>query len=212
MITELQLKQIAPKCKDTKELVVALNTLLPKYDILTPLRISHFLAQYATETQGFTKFIENTNYTSPERLLAVFPKYFKSKLVAVAYVGKPQEIANRVYANRYGNGDEQSGDGFRYRGRGLCHLTFKSNYYQFSLETNVDCLRHPELLEELHYAVMVGCWYWKRNKINDYADKDDLDGVSDLINIGSKTNRVGDANGYTDRKAYLTACKNIIGV
>lgn len=71
MITELQLKQIAPKCKDTKELVVALNTLLPKYNITTPLRIAHFISQYAHETMGFTKFVENTNYTSPDRLMGV---------------------------------------------------------------------------------------------------------------------------------------------
>ncbi len=74
MITELRLKQIAPKCKDTKELVVALNTLLPKYNITTPLRISHFLAQYVHETMGFTKFVENTNYTSPDRLMVVVGK------------------------------------------------------------------------------------------------------------------------------------------
>ena len=206
VITELQLKQIAPKCKDTKELVVALNTLLPKYNITAPLRIAHFLAQYACETQGFTKFIENTNYTSPERLLAVFPKHFKSKAQAVAYAGKPQEIANRVYANRYGNGDEQSGDGFRYRGRGLCHLTFKSNYYQFSLETNVDCLRHPELLEELHYAVMAGCWYWNKHKLNDDADKNTEQAFLDI----TKTIN-GGTNGLADRKAYLVACKKVFG-
>ena len=206
MISELQLKQIAPKCKDTKELVVALNTLLPKYSITTPSRISHFLAQYACETQGFTKFIENTNYTSPERLLAIFPKHFKSKAQAVCYAGKPQEIANRVYANRYGNGDEQSGDGFRYRGRGLCHLTFKSNYYQFSLETNIDCLRHPELLEELHYAVMVGCWYWNKRKLNDDADKNTEQAFLDITKAIN-----GGTNGLADRKAYLTACKKVLG-
>ena len=206
MISELQLKQIAPKCKDTKELVVALNTLLPKYSITTPSRISHFLAQYACETQGFTKFIENTNYTSPERLLAIFPKHFKSKAQAVCYAGKPQEIANRVYANRFGNGDEQSGDGFRYRGRGLCHLTFKSNYYQFSLETNIDCLRHPELLEELHYAVMVGCWYWNKRKLNDDADKNTEQAFLDITKAIN-----GGTNGLADRKAYLTACKKVLG-
>jgi len=206
MITELQLKQIAPKCKDTKELVVALNTLLPKYNITTPLRISHFLAQYACETQGFTKFIENTNYTSIERLMTVFPKYFKSKVQAACYVGKPQEIANRVYADRYGNGSEETGDGFRYRGRGLCHLTFKTNYYQFSLETNVDCLRHPELLEELHYAVMVGCWYWNKHKLNVLADKNTDEA---FIQITKAIN--GGVNGLADRKTYLAVCKKVFG-
>ena len=111
MITEQQLKQIAPNCKIGKELVVVLNQLLPKYDITTPLRLAHFFSQYAHETMGFTKFVENTNYTSADRLMTVFPKYFPNKLIATTYAGKPQAIANRVYANRFGNGDENSGDG-----------------------------------------------------------------------------------------------------
>lgn len=201
MITEEQIKRIAPKCKDTKELVVALNTLLPKYEITSPKRIAAFMAQYAMETQGFTKFIENTNYTSSERLLTVFPKYFKTKQIADGYAGHPQQIANRVYANRYGNGDEQSGDGFQYRGRGLCHLTFKSNYYQFSLETGIDVLKHPELLEEIHFAVLAGCWYWKRNKLNTLADKDDFVGVTKAIN--------GGVNGLEERKKWWELCKAV---
>lgn len=99
MITEQQLKHVAPNCKIGKELVVVLNQLLPKYNINTPLRLSHFISQYAHETMGFTKFVENTNYTTPERLLAVFPKYFKSRIIAASYAGHPQAIANRVYAD-----------------------------------------------------------------------------------------------------------------
>ena len=203
MITELQLKQIAPKCKDTKELVVALNTLLPKYNITTPLRIAHFLAQYAHETMGFTRFVENTNYTTPERLLAVFPKYFKSKIIAASYAGHPQAIANRVYADRFGNGIEQSGDGFKYRGRGLCHLTFKANYYQFTLETGIEAIRHPELLEEIHYAVMVGCWYWNKRKINALADANDSVAVTRAINGGT--------NGLAERQKLLSLCQFVFG-
>jgi len=203
MITELQLKQIAPKCKDSKELVVALNTLLPKYNITTPLRICHFLAQYACETQGFTKFVENTNYTTPERLLAIFPKYFKSKIIAASYAGKPQAIANMVYADRFGNGSEQSGDGFKYRGRGLCHLTFKANYYQFTLETGVEAIRHPELLEEIHYAVLAGCWYWNKRKINALADANDSVAVTRAINGGT--------NGLAERQKLLSICQFVFG-
>lgn len=203
MITEQQLKQVAPKCKDVKELVIALNTLLPKYDITTPLRIAHFISQYAHETMGFTKFVENTNYTSPERLLTVFPKYFKSRIIAASYAGKPQAIANRVYADRFGNDSEQSGDGYRYRGRGLCHLTFKSNYYQFSLETGVEVIRQPELLEEIHYAVMVGCWYWNKRKINELADANDSVAVTKAINGGT--------NGLAERQKLLSICQFVFG-
>ena len=199
MITEQQLKKIAPKAADIKELVVALNQLLPKYNITTYKRICAFVAQYAMETQGFTKFVENTNYTKAERLLEVFPKYFKSKLVAAAYAGKPQAIANRVYADRFGNGDEQSGDGYKYRGRGLCHLTFKSNYYQFTLATGVEAIRHPELLEEIHYAVLAGCWFWDSHKLNALADKDDFIGLTKAIN--------GGLNGVEDRRKYWELCK-----
>jgi len=199
MITEQQLKQIAPNCKIGKELVVVLNQLLPKYDITTPLRLAHFFSQYLHETMGFTKFVENTNYTSADRLMTVFPKYFPNKLIATTYAGKPQAIANRVYANRFGNGDENSGDGFLYRGRGLCHLTFKANYYQFTLETGVEAIRHPELLEEPFYAVMVGCWYWNKHKINALADKDDVLAVTKAINGGS--------NGLTQRAELLEKCK-----
>lgn len=201
MITEQQLRQIAPNCKIGKELVVVLNQLLPKYNIDTPLRLAHFFSQYLHETMGFTKFVENTNYTTPERLMTVFPKYFPSKIIAAAYAGKPQTIANRVYANRFGNGDENSGDGFLYRGRGLCHLTFKANYYQFTLETGVEAVRHPELLEEPFYAVMSGCWYWNKNKINTLADKDDVLAVSKAINGGT--------NGLAERKALLKLCKGV---
>lgn len=201
MITEQQLKQIAPNCKIVKELVVVLNQLLPKYNINTPLRLAHFVSQYAHETMGFTRFVENTNYTTPERLMLVFPKYFPSRLIAVTYAGKPQVIANRVYANRFGNGSEQSGDGYKYRGRGFCHLTFKANYYQFTLETGVEAIRHPELLEEPFYAVMVGCWYWNKHKINALADKDNVLAVTKAINGGS--------NGLTQRAELLEKCKRI---
>lgn len=203
MITEQQLKQIAPNCKIGKELVVVLNQLLPKYNINTPLRLAHFFSQYAHETMGFTKFVENTNYTSPDRLMAVFPKYFPSKIIAATYAGHPQAIANRVYADRFGNGSEQSGDGYKYRGRGLCHLTFKSNYYQFTLETGIEAIRHPELLEEIHYAVMVGCWYWNKRKINALADANDSVAVTRAINGGT--------NGLAERQKLLSICQFIFG-
>lgn len=203
MITEQQLKQIAPNCKIGKELVVVLNQILPKYNINTPLRLAHFFSQYAHETMGFTKFVENTNYTSPNRLRAIFPRHFPSKTIAANYAGKPQAIANKVYANRFGNGSEQSGDGYRYRGRGLCHLTFKANYYQFTLETGVEAIRHPELLEEPFYAVMAGCWYWQRRKINALADADNVLAVTRAINGGT--------NGIVQRKALLLKCKEVFG-
>lgn len=206
MITEQQLKRIAPKCKDLKELTIAFNTLLPKYEITSPKRIAAFMSQYAMETMGFTKWVENTNFTSPERLLAIFPKHFKTKQIAEGYAGKPQQIANRVYANRFGNGDEQSGDGFQYRGRGLCHLTFKANYYQFSLETGIEALKHPELLEEVHFAVLAGCWYWNKHKLNDDADKNTEQAFLDITKAIN-----GGTNGLADRKAYLTICKKVFG-
>ena len=108
-----------PKCKDVKEYVNAFSSLLTKYEInASPARLAAFLGQFGHETMGWTRLVENTNYTSPERLMKVFQVSSFTNL-AKLYAGKPVNIANRVYANRYGNGDEKSGDGYRYRGRGV---------------------------------------------------------------------------------------------
>ena len=139
-----------------------------KYKINTPERISHFLAQTNYES-GYMNYIEeNLNY-SAKRLLQVFPKYFKTIDEANEYAYKPEKIANKVYANRMGNGDEQSGDGYRYRGRGLIQLRGKKNYLEFSRWYNDSKIfvDNPDLLLQPQFAVLSAFFYWDKNKLND---------------------------------------------
>lgn len=177
-----------------------LLAIMPKYGIDTPLRQAHFLAQMAHESQGFTKFVENLNY-SALRLVQIFPKYFPNAKIAAQYVGKPQAIANRVYGNRYGNGPETSGDGFKYRGRGFTHLTFKANYAEASENVFGDdrLVHDPDLASLLPTAANIAGWYWKSRKCNAYADRDDLAGVTKAIN--------GGVNGLELRKHWLDQFK-----
>lgn len=194
-ITEQQMRSVFPKCKDVKEYVNAFSSLLTKYEInASPARLAAFLGQFGHETMGWTRLVENTNYTSPERLMKVFPSKFPSLTLAKMYAGKPVNIANRVYANRYGNGDEKGGDGYRYRGRGGCHLTFKDNYISFYKATGVDVVQHPEFLEEPWYAVLAAAWYWDSRKINALVDKQQWLEVTKAINGPA-------ALGHTEREA-----------
>ena len=126
MITRDILSVLAPTNKNIDVWVEAMNTILPKYDIVTPKRLAAFLAQTAHESAGFTAVRENLNY-SAQGLMKTWPARF-NQTTAAAYARQPEKIANKVYANRMGNGDEASGDGWRYRGRGLIQFTGKANY------------------------------------------------------------------------------------
>lgn len=184
------------------------KTLFEQYGVITPLEKAHFMAQIDHES-GLVPKAENLNY-SPKRLMEVFKKYFPNPAKANFYAGKPQAIANRIYANRMGNGDEASGDGYKYRGRGFIQLTGKSNYAALSKATGIDFVKNPDLLQEEANAVVAALWYWKVNGLNQLAAKDDLDAISDKINIGHDTVKMGDAIGYTDRKQLLIKYKSEI--
>ena len=140
-----------------------------KYNINTVERISHFLAQVNYES-GYMNYIEEKFTYSAKRLLQVFPKYFKTNDEANEYAYKPEKIANRVYANRMGNGNEQSCDGYRYRGRGLIQLTGKNNYLKFSKWYNDSKIfvDSPDLLLQPQFAVLSAFFYWDTHKLNDY--------------------------------------------
>lgn len=182
-----------------------LSAVMPKYGITSPLRKAHFLAQMAHETGGFQKFVENLNY-SAERLRIIFPKYFHDAKFAASYVGKPQAIANRVYGNRFGNGPESSGDGFKYRGRGFTHLTFKDNYAQASENVFGDdrLVRDPDLAATLPVAAEIAGWYWQSRKCNVHADRDELESVTRAIN--------GGVNGLQQRRDWLKHFKKELGL
>lgn len=182
------------------------KTILNRAEINTPARLAHFFAQLDHES-NLQSTRENMNY-SASRLRQVFPKYF-TLAQAQAYARKPQAIANRVYANRMGNGDEASGDGWKYRGGGYLQHTGKNEYKILTKNLKVDYVRNPDLLLNEADAMLAAIDYWNRLNLNKYADQDNLDAISDLINIGRLTSRIGDANGYADRKKKLEKYKKI---
>jgi putative chitinase len=162
----------------------ALSKILPDYDINTPQRVGAFLAQTAHESGGYKALKENLNYRA-ETLMKVWPRYFPSMDVANQYAHNQEAIANRAYANRMGNGDEASGDGFRYCGRGLIQLTGKSNYQRFaeSIETPVEEI--PDFLATFEGAIQSACWFWETNNLNDFADTGDILTMTKRINGGT---------------------------
>lgn len=145
-----------------------------------------FLAQYGHETQGYTRLSENLNY-SANGLVNVFRKYFPTLSLAKQYERKPQAIANKVYANRMGNGSEASGDGWKYRGRGLPHVTGKDNYWKFQAWLG-KTVEPEELSTDLNLAIKAGVWYWLAN------------GLANLGSVEKVTVRInGGTNGLEDR-------------
>ena len=183
-LTKQQLSQIIPGNPYLDHWYNALSQCLPDYDINTPQRIASFLAQCAHESGGFRAIKENLNYKA-ESLVKVFPKYFKSLAEANKYAKQPEKIANKIYGGRMGNGDEASGDGYRYCGRGLIQLTGKSNYQNFadSLEMAVEDV--PEYLATFEGAVQSACWFWEANNLNQWADKGDILTMTKRINGGT---------------------------
>lgn len=189
------------------ELSTKYKTLLSKYEVNSPLRLAHFFTQIAHES-GLKPIDENLNY-SKEGLVKTFKKYFPTIGSALPYHRKPIAIANKVYANRMGNGNEASGDGWKYRGRYFIQITGKDNYSALQEDTGIDYLDNPDShLNEVD-SLIAALWYWKVNKLNSLADKDNLDAISDIINLGRITPKVGDSNGYADRLAKLTEYKKI---
>jgi putative chitinase len=186
MLTLGQLKQMLPKNPYVADWHEALSQLLPDYDINTPQRIAAFVAQCAHESGNFMVLKENLNY-KPATLRKIFPKYFPTDAIANDYatrLNKQAAIANRAYANRMGNGDESSGEGWKFCGRGLIQLTGKNNYQAFadSLEMNINDV--PEYLGTFEGAAQSACWFWETNNLNRFADKNDIKGLTKAINGG----------------------------
>ena len=185
MLTSVQFKDLFPNCKDPDGWVDAMNEVFPKYDISTPGRIASFIAQCGHESGGWRTFSENLNY-SAKALDAIFGKYFvRAGRDAQEYHRQPEKIANVVYANRMDNGDTDSGDGWRYRGRGPIQLTGKANYTAFANDMDVDVIDNPDLVsEDKEIALMSAIWFWNKNKLNQYADSGDIKTMTKRINGG----------------------------
>ena len=176
--------------------------ILPVYEIDTPERVAAWLAQTAHESGYFRFLKENLNYKAAS-LQKVFKKYFPTEEMAKAYEKQPAKIANRVYANRMGNGDEASGDGFRYLGRGLIQLTGKNNYTFFAASIDTPLEEIPEYLQTFEGAVQSACWFWEQNNINALADKRDIVTMSKRINGGTI--------GMEDRLMKYEKCLKMFG-
>jgi|TARA_B110000285_G_scaffold85134_1_gene97639 putative chitinase len=185
MLTATQFADLFPNCKDPEGWVNAMNEVFPKYEINTPERIAAFIAQCGHESGGWRTFSENLNY-SAKALDAIFGKYFKrAGRDAQAYHRQPEKIANVVYAGRMSNGDTDSGDGWKYRGRGPIQLTGKANYTAFSADMDVDAVDNPDnVSQDKEMALMSAIWYWNKNSLNKYADSGDIKTMTKRINGG----------------------------
>jgi putative chitinase len=179
-----------------------LNVLMPKYDIDSPQRIAAFIAQCSHESGHFEKLIENLNYGA-KGLVMTWPKRFTTPELANKYARQPEMIANFVYANRLGNGDESSGDGWKYRGRGLIQLTGKYNYQKFADAVEMDLEQVTRYLETKQGAAEAACLFWKNNKLNSYADVGDIKGMTKVIN--------GGYIGLPEREENYKKALNILG-
>jgi putative chitinase len=195
MLTTEKFAELFPNCKDPDGWVHALNDVLPEYDIDTPKRIAAFIAQCGHESGGWRVFSENLNY-SATALNAVFPKYFeRAGRDAEEYHRQPERIANVVYGKRMGNGNEESGDGWRFRGRGPIQLTGHDNYVAFSKDMGVDAINDPDIVaEDKEVALKSAIWFWNKNDLNRYADEGDIKTMTKRIN--------GGYNGLEDRMKH----------
>jgi len=176
-----------------------LTNAMQTYDIWTPSRAAAFLAQVGHESAHLTAFEENLMYR-PQRLVQIWPNRFRmpragepsdaplfadGKRNAMWYGGKPERIANSVYANRYGNRSETSGDGWKYRGRGPIQITFLDNYAACGEALCLDLVNRPELLLNPHYGAMSAAWYWDSRRLNELADQQDVVAITKRVNGGT---------------------------
>lgn len=180
-----------------------------EFQINTPARLSAFIAQTGHESTSFSRLSENLYYTDAERVARIFRSGFDTNkngviepaevAFALAYTRNPEKLANRAYAGRGGNGDEASGDGWRYRGRGLIQVTFRDNYFRCGKALGLDLIATPDLLLEYVNAARSAAWYWQTNSCNELADKGDFLAVTRRINPP--------AEGQADRLARLEVAR-----
>lgn len=205
-LTQAQLKQLLPKNPYVEHWHKALSQLLPDYEINTPQRVAAFIAQCSHESGGFMVLKENLNYRAAS-LRKLFPKYFPDDAIAQRYASMPNKqeaIANRIYANRMGNGPEESGDGYRYCGRGLIQLTGRQNYTWFAASLEITPEEATEYLGTFEGAAQSACWFWETNKLNQWADAGDIVTLTKRINGGTI--------GLEDRIKHYEHALHVLGV
>lgn len=204
------LKKVYPASieKNRKLYLEHINNAMAHFGITERLAVCAFLAQIGVESGQLHYSVENLNY-SASALRTVFGKYFTTEAMAKEYARKPEKIANRVYANRMGNGSEESGDGWRYRGRGLIQVTGKDNYRLVSESLDIDFILQPDLLAMPKFAALSAAEYWHRNGLNELAKH--LGGNADADTFKAITKRInGGYNGLKERMEIYNLCKRYI--
>lgn len=197
-----QIEQLLHGNKDWKSWEQPLKDILAKYQINTPQRIAMFIAQCGHESLNFTVLEENLNY-SAKGLNAVFGKYFqRAGRDANAFHRQPERIANVVYADRMGNSNAASGDGWKYRGRGVIQLTGAHNYAMFADAVGKKLSQIIEYVSTKDGALESACWFWNRNDLNRYADNGDIKSATKRIN--------GGYNGLSDREHHYHRAMSVL--
>jgi len=201
-ITKDQLLQIVPYAKYSKlDLDEVCTELSNAAELSNVSRLSAFIAQCAQESGSFVLISENLRY-SAEGLMKTWPFLFPDIASTQAYAGQPEKIANKVYANKVGNGDEASGDGWKFRGRGFIQLTFRDNYLNCSKNTGLDLINHPEILETITGAVKSAIWFFHSNGLFELADRNQIDAITKIINYRML--------GADDRKAFFIKALQVL--
>lgn len=208
MITLQQFSAMIPRNKEPEEWYENVVDMFKKYDITTPLRIAGFMAQCGHESADFTRLEENLNY-SEKALNSVFGRYFgPGKRDAAEYARNPEKIANYVYQDEFRSsrgkmGNTEPGDGWRFRGRGIKQLTGRNNYTAFGKSVGMSAEEAAEYVATKKGALESACWFWATNKIDRYADNDDIVAMTKRINGGTI--------GLDDRKMRYERAKDILG-
>jgi len=198
-LTVSKLKLVMPRAPDgwLEPLVDGLQ----KSSIDTPQEVASFVSQIAHESVEFTRLEENLNYTA-QRLVQIWPKRFTTVEIAQMYARQPEKLANNVYANRIGNGDTASGDGWRFRGRGPIQITGRRNYTRCGADIGVDLIVKPELLLTPSIGIQSALWFWRDAK---------LDAVDDDADVRAETRRInGGETGFYLRQAYFNHCLGVL--
>jgi putative chitinase len=209
MLTAQLLATVFPRCTAPRTWADALAPALDRYGVTTKARLASFLAQTGHESGQFNRLTESLNYMTPKRLMKVWPKRFPTEASALPFVANEVKLANFVYANRLGNGGVASGDGFRFRGRGLIQITGRSNYRDAGAALGLELVANPDLLRQPEHAAMSAAWFWDSRGLNALAD--DRTDDSDLEDFAEITRRINGATvGLNERLAVLNQIATLL--
>jgi putative chitinase len=207
-LTTETLVGIMPRIRNAPVWVAVLNEAAERFEINTTARLAAFLAQTAHESAELNRLTENLNYSAPG-LVATWPKRFASVQLAQEYARNPEKIANFVYADRMGNGASATGDGWRYRGRGIIQLTGRGNYRSVGQALALDLETNPDLLVQPSAAALAAAFFWKSRGLNELADdRNEDDDEEDFVSITVAIN--GGRAGLTERKKYWEQAKAVL--